>query len=1091
MIGYSPKLTSRNRQGPEAVKSVEVPCVLPIDAHCGTMALRCIAFFKNFGYRLFNLPILLFVAFHFISLNTLNAEGTKELAPNSTDVTMLYTNDSGFGSFAAYNGPSDSRLNFYVADPDNEQVFLGFSRRSQTNNGVDGVLANTNYYFRIKDPNGNVVYGPQLINGTTANADTWALATAGPAPVVGGSGYTPFTFDPSGLSAGDYYVEFSYNANSATSSTLAIKYWDITVATDNGGTPSAIDGRVWSSRWSFRTPSISQGSDPTYTYFDRPFNGQVYLYTFDGFVSKIDFENSGFRGLSFNLAYNEYGVVNTGDLESDRRSIQNSNNTLPEYRIFLNDPDLSVYPSGSIGSVTTNPIVVDCDPGDLCVSYEVSEIGYVFILLDFDSTSGNGLYDQNTADVLLYEKVNSSGALAPYEGCIPWDGLDGNGVAVPSNAQIPVYMNYAQGMVHFPVYDVEYITTGFIVEPIRPLISGFTQRIYYDDTNIPDAPGNGNDKDMVNGCLPPCHDYTNSSYGDLNTINTWWFTNQEFVVTVQESDCTLNAYDDNASTTQSTPVLIDVSDNDTGDNLDVTTVSTTGVLQPSNGGTSINSTTGDITYTPASGFIGLDTFEYVVCDIGGSPCDTATVFVSVTCGTSVGNVISGAVFQDLNSDGNPGSGEPGEQGVTVILYEDNNGDGQVDGGDTQISTTDTDIDGNYSFTVSNPVGTTYNYDDIPSSPITLDENAAPCVNGSEITRNITISDSYTVSDMNFGFNAIHTWRSDIEVSIESPSGTVVNVINYGGDSNNNLDVMLDSDSGNPINDGGVDNTAAPYYDRTASPSNSLDAFNGEQVNGTWIIKICDNAGGDVGTYERSRLQITSAPKSYVLEIDLNDLPCGASMVSDNVEVATFLQTNTEDCANNFGFLPSQSVATASSNSPVCEGGNVNLQETGGDAVSWSWSGPNSFNSTVQNPSISSVTSSNAGSYTVTITDGDGCTHVSNSVDVVVNSPVNAGTAVSNETICLEGSGLATIDLFSKLTGEQGGGTWSSTGTSAGSNFNAGAGTLNPNGLQEATYTFRYTLTGNAPCPNDFEEWSITVERCCPPNICLPLSSSRN
>ncbi len=105
--------------------------------------------------------------------------------------------------------------------------------------------------------------------------------------------------------------------------------------------------------------------------------------------------------------------------------------------------------------------------------------------------------------------------------------------------------------------------------------------------------------------------------------------------------------------------------------------------------------------------------------------------------------------------------------------------------------------------------------------------------------------------------------------------------------------------------------------------------------------------------------------------------------------------------------------------------------------------------------------------------------------------VNAGTAVANDSICLEGSGLLTINLFDKITGEDAGGTWSVIAGTPGSNFNAGSGTLNPNGLPIDTYTFRYTIAGPPSCPSDSEDWTITVYRCCPPLICLPVTATRN
>jgi hypothetical protein len=64
-------------------------------------------------------------------------------------------------------------------------------------------------------------------------------------------------------------------------------------------------------------------------------------------------------------------------------------------------------------------------------------------------------------------------------------------------------------------------------------------------------------------------------------------------------------------------------------------------------------------------------------------------------------------------------------------------------------------------------------------------------------------------------------------------------------------------------------------------------------------------------------------------------------------------------------------ATASGNTPVVGGTTLNLTSSGG--VSYSWIGPNSFTSAIQNPSIASVTWQAAGTYTVTVTNAAGCT----------------------------------------------------------------------------------------------------------------------
>ena len=72
-------------------------------------------------------------------------------------------------------------------------------------------------------------------------------------------------------------------------------------------------------------------------------------------------------------------------------------------------------------------------------------------------------------------------------------------------------------------------------------------------------------------------------------------------------------------------------------------------------------------------------------------------------------------------------------------------------------------------------------------------------------------------------------------------------------------------------------------------------------------------------------------------------------------------------------------AVVGANSPTL-GGTLQLTASGG--TSYAWSGPNSFTSTVQNPSITNVTAPMAGNYNVTVTN-NGCSSTA-SVSVVFN-----------------------------------------------------------------------------------------------------------
>jgi len=85
---------------------------------------------------------------------------------------------------------------------------------------------------------------------------------------------------------------------------------------------------------------------------------------------------------------------------------------------------------------------------------------------------------------------------------------------------------------------------------------------------------------------------------------------------------------------------------------------------------------------------------------------------------------------------------------------------------------------------------------------------------------------------------------------------------------------------------------------------------------------------------------------------------------------------------NVNVFPVPPTPVANSNSPLCAGQTLNLSssEPSGNV----WTGPNSFSSTVQNPSIPSVTAAAAGSYSV-YTVASGCTSGTATVNVVVNS----------------------------------------------------------------------------------------------------------
>ncbi len=80
--------------------------------------------------------------------------------------------------------------------------------------------------------------------------------------------------------------------------------------------------------------------------------------------------------------------------------------------------------------------------------------------------------------------------------------------------------------------------------------------------------------------------------------------------------------------------------------------------------------------------------------------------------------------------------------------------------------------------------------------------------------------------------------------------------------------------------------------------------------------------------------------------------------------------------------------TASNNGPLCPYSTLNLTASTVSGGSYSWTGPNSFSSSTQNPSISSVTKLDSGLYSVTVTVGS-CTSAAGSTSVTINSSPKA------------------------------------------------------------------------------------------------------
>ncbi len=127
--------------------------------------------------------------------------------------------------------------------------------------------------------------------------------------------------------------------------------------------------------------------------------------------------------------------------------------------------------------------------------------------------------------------------------------------------------------------------------------------------------------------------------------------------------------DDFAATPIGVPVVIDLlaNDHDPDGSIDPSSVHLLG--GSSNGTTSINPTTGELTYTPQPAFAGGELLKYRVRDTAGALSDVATVRIRV----GEAAALSGSVYTDLNNNGLRDTGESGIPDVEITLVSKNSG----------------------------------------------------------------------------------------------------------------------------------------------------------------------------------------------------------------------------------------------------------------------------------------------------------------------------------------------------------------------------------------------------------------------------------
>ncbi|WP_323788192.1 proprotein convertase P-domain-containing protein [Psychroserpens sp.] len=92
-------------------------------------------------------------------------------------------------------------------------------------------------------------------------------------------------------------------------------------------------------------------------------------------------------------------------------------------------------------------------------------------------------------------------------------------------------------------------------------------------------------------------------------------------------------------------------------------------------------------------------------------------------------------------------------------------------------------------------------------------------------------------------NIDHTYTGDLEISIVAPNGTTVVLLSdsNGGSGNNYTNTSFSPDATNSITAG------SPPFTGDFLPEGNFSDLDGLAADGNWTLKVCDNAGQDIGS----------------------------------------------------------------------------------------------------------------------------------------------------------------------------------------------------------------------------------------------------
>ena len=168
---------------------------------------------------------------------------------------------------------------------------------------------------------------------------------------------------------------------------------------------------------------------------------------------------------------------------------------------------------------------------------------------------------------------------------------------------------------------------------------------------------------------------------------------------------------------------------------------------------------------------------------------------------------------------------------------------------------------------------------------------------------IDIVEDLTIEKISVNVKIDHTWVSDITLTLESPNGTIIELLSGACDSSDNIDITFD-DAGSDLVCSGT-----PVISGIIKPTQALFALNGESSSGVWKLNVVDGAQDDTGQLISWNLEIcTSEPVLGVNNYVFNNFKVYPNP-SNGIFNLEFNSKNTSDVEINIYDMMGRSILT--------------------------------------------------------------------------------------------------------------------------------------------------------------------------------------